>query len=265
MPVRRSTGDRQPTEAWRSSPGEGPPKYCSSAGLRGSWDVSQLALLRGGRHAAPRGKAAELLAMAGGRLLTGIRCEQAIQLGAIGADATVKVGGLEGPHGDRERLRGHGQGVRDAPSPGVPRAGDACAVGVAGAIPEREQKVLDCPRAIDALPGVRMPAVVEGRAREPAREALDASDHRGLQVAHDSPGSITVTTGSAWSPGPTTARSATREGRTLVVTQSSSNAMSGPPRLRPTAQRIIIRTSQSRPWTSLPARLAGGLKATHSS
>jgi riboflavin synthase len=49
-----------------------------------------------------------ILAVARGRLLTGIGCEQHVQLGAVGADATVKVGGLEAPHGDRERLRGHG-------------------------------------------------------------------------------------------------------------------------------------------------------------
>src|ERR1019366_3420401 len=106
--------DRQRTEAWRSSPTEGPPKCCSSAGLRGSWDVSQLERLRRARGAAPRGKAAELLAVDGGRLLTGVRCEQPTQLGAVGSDATVQVGGLEAPHGDRERLRGHGQGIRDA-------------------------------------------------------------------------------------------------------------------------------------------------------
>src|ERR1019366_2577567 len=134
MPMRPSKGVRQRTEAWRSSPKEGPPKCCSSAGLRGSWDVSQLVRVHGNRHPAPRGEAAEILAVVRGRLLTGVRCEQPVQLGAVGADATVKVGGLEGSHGDRERLPGPGQGVRDAPYPGVPRAGDACTVGVAGAI-----------------------------------------------------------------------------------------------------------------------------------
>jgi hypothetical protein len=56
---------------------------------------------------------------------------------------------------------------------------------VVGSVAEREQKVRGRPRALDELPGVCMPAVVEGRARELGREAPNASDHRGLQVAHD--------------------------------------------------------------------------------
>jgi hypothetical protein len=58
-----------------------------------------------------------------------------------------------------------------------------------------------------------------------------------------------------------TDHSAQRDARTLVVTQSTSNAMSGPPLVRPIAHRIIQMTSRRRRRSSLPARLAGGVDA----
>ena len=58
--------------------------------------------------------------MGGGTLVTGIGSEQPMQLGAVGADATVKVGGLEGVQGDRERFCG--SCPRDRPKRAAPRA-----------------------------------------------------------------------------------------------------------------------------------------------